>query len=82
MGGLNPPKKDGRDVLAEIKGDGDLMRIPVVILTTSQAEEDVFKTHDPHANCFITKPVDLQQFIDVVRSLEEFWPTVVKLRPQ
>ncbi len=76
---LNLPKKDGREVLAEIKAQDDLKRIPVVVLTTSRDEEDVLKTYDLHANCFITKPVDLQQFIDVVRSVEEFWLTVVKL---
>ena len=79
---LNLPKKDGREVLADIKAHDDLRRIPVVILTTSKDEEDVLKTYDLHANCFITKPVDLQQFIDVVRSVEEFWLTVVKLPPQ
>lgn len=76
---LNLPKKDGREVLAEIKADDDLKRIPVVVLTTSQAEEDIFKTYNLHANCFITKPVDLDQFITVVRSIEDFWFTVVKL---
>ena len=79
---LNLPKKDGREVLAEIKADEDLKRIPVVILTTSKDEGDVLKTYDLHANCFITKPVDLQRFIDVVRSVEEFWLPVVKLPPQ
>ena len=76
---LNLPKKDGREVLAEIKADSDLKRIPVVVLTTSKAEEDVFKAYDLHANCYITKPVDLDQFITVVRSVEEFWFTIVKL---
>lgn len=78
---LNLPKKDGREVLADIKAHDDLRRIPVVILTTSKDEEDVLKTYDLHANCFITKPVDLQQFIDVVKSIEQFWLTVVKLPP-
>lgn len=78
---LNLPKKDGREVLAEIKADSDLKRIPVVVLTTSKAEEDVFKAYDLHANCYITKPVDLDQFITVVRSIEEFWFTIVKLPP-
>ncbi|KAF5431897.1 two-component system, unclassified family, response regulator [Candidatus Methanophagaceae archaeon] len=78
---LNLPKKDGRDVLAEIKTDSNLKRIPVVVLTTSKAEEDVFKAYDLHANCYITKPVDLDQFITVVRSIEEFWFTIVKLPP-
>ncbi len=76
---LNLPKKDGREVLAEIKADSNLKRIPVVVLTTSKAEEDVFKAYDLHANCYITKPVDLDQFITVVRSIEEFWFTIVKL---
>ncbi len=76
---LNLPKKDGRAVLAEIKADESLRRIPVVILTTSQAEEDILKTYNLHANCFVTKPVDLEQFIKVVRSIEDFWLTVVKL---
>lgn len=76
---LNLPKKDGREVLAEIKADSRLRRIPVVVLTTSSAEEDILKTYDLHANCYITKPVDLDQFIRVVKSVEEFWVTVVKL---
>lgn len=76
---LNLPKKDGRAVLAEIKADEHLRRIPVVILTTSQAEEDILKTYNLHANCFVTKPVDLEQFIKVVRSIEDFWLTVVRL---
>ena len=76
---LNLPKKDGREVLREIKSDGDLKRIPVVILTTSQAEEDIFRSYDLHANCYITKPVDFDRFIEVVKSIEEFWFTIVKL---
>ena len=76
---LNLPKKDGREVLGEIKADERLKRIPVVILTTSQAEEDILKTYELHANCYITKPVNLEQFIKVVRSIEEFWLTVVRL---
>lgn len=76
---LNLPKKDGREVLAEIKADPKLRRIPVVILTTSSAEEDILKTYDLHANCYVTKPVDLGQFIRVVQSIEDFWFTVVKL---
>jgi chemotaxis family two-component system response regulator Rcp1 len=76
---LNLPRKDGREVLAEIKDDDDLKCIPVVVLTTSQAEEDVARTYDLHANCYITKPVDLEQFLNVVRSIEEFWLSVVKL---
>jgi CheY-like chemotaxis protein len=76
---LNLPKKDGLEVLAEIKADQDLKRMPVIILTTSQAEEDILRTSDLHANCFITKPVDLEQFIKVVESLKEFWLTIVTL---
>jgi CheY-like chemotaxis protein len=79
---LNLPKKDGREVLREIKTDREMGRIPVVVLTTSQAEEDVLKTYDLHANCFITKPVDLEQFIKVVQSIEFFWLTIVKLPPE
>ena len=76
---LNLPKKDGRQVLAEIKGDAMLRSIPVVILTTSKAEEDIVKTYDLHANCYITKPVDLEQFLSVVKAIEDFWLCVVKL---
>ena len=76
---LNLPKKDGRDVLAEIKADENTRRIPVVILTTSRAEEDILRTYDLHANCFITKPVDMDQFINVVKYIEDFWFTIVKL---
>jgi len=76
---LNLPKKDGREVLAEIKADEKLRRIPVVILTTSRAEEDILRTYNLHANCYITKPVDLDQFIRVVRSISEFWFEVVRL---
>ena len=76
---LNMPKKDGREVLAEIKEDDDLKCIPVVILTVSKAEEDVLKAYDLHANCFITKPIDLSQFMKVVKSIEDFWLTIVKL---
>lgn len=76
---LNLPKKDGREVLQEIKADSDLQRIPVVILTTSKAEEDVLKTYALHANCYVTKPVDLEQFIRVVQSIDNFWLTVVTL---
>jgi len=78
---LNLPKKDGREVLAEIKVDDQLRRIPVVILTTSSAEVDILKSYDLHANCYITKPVDLDQFGHVVRSLESFWFKTVKLPP-
>ena len=76
---LNLPKKDGREVLAEIKADPDLKNIPVVVLTTSSAEQDIVKSYDLHANCYITKPVDLDQFIRVIRSIEDFWLTIVKL---
>ena len=79
---LNLPKKDGRQVLAEMKGDQDLKRIPVVVLTTSQAEQDVLKAYDLHANCYIIKPVDLEKFLAVVRSLEDFWLTIVRLPPR
>lgn len=76
---LNLPKMDGRQVLAEMKGDADLRRIPVVVLTTSKAEQDVMKSYDLHANSYITKPVDFDQFIQMVRSIETFWLTVVTL---
>ena len=76
---LNIPRKDGREVLAEIKGDPDLKRIPVVILTTSKAEEDIVKTYDLNANCYITKPVEFDKFLSVVKTIDEFWLTVVKL---
>jgi two-component system response regulator len=79
---LNLPKKDGREVLMEIKSDDDLKRIPVVILTTSSAEEDILRTYNLHANCYITKPVDLEQFINLVQSIENFWLTIVKLPPE
>jgi two-component system, chemotaxis family, response regulator Rcp1 len=76
---LNLPKKDGRELLAEIKNHPDLKRIPVVILTTSKAEEDIIKTYNLHANCYITKPLDLKQFMKVIKSIEEFWLTIVVL---
>jgi CheY-like chemotaxis protein len=76
---LNLPKKDGREVLSEIKNDDDLKRIPVVILTTSKAEEDVLRSYQLHANCYVTKPVDLEKFIGVVQSIDMFWLTVVTL---
>jgi CheY-like chemotaxis protein len=79
---LNLPKKSGIEVLAEIKSDADLKRIPVVILTTSGAEQDVVKSYNLHANCYITKPVDLEQFVTVVRSIDDFWLTVVRLPPE
>lgn len=78
---LNLPRKDGREVLAEIKQDPQLKRIPVVILTTSQAEQDIIKTYELYANCYICKPVDLDQFLTVARLIEDFWLTVVKLPP-
>ena len=76
---LNLPKKDGREVLAEMKADPALRRIPVIILTTSSAELDILGAYDLHANCYITKPVDLDQFTKVVRSIEDFWLSIVKL---
>lgn len=79
---LNLPKKNGCEVLAEIKQDSDLKRIPVVILTTSQADEDVLKSYNLHANCYIVKPVDLDQFIQVVQSIEDFWLSIIKLPPR
>ena len=78
---LNLPKRDGREVLAEIKADPDLKRIPVVVVTTSQAEEDIVKSYDLHANCYVTKPLDLEQFTKVVKSIEDFWLAIVKLPP-
>jgi two-component system, chemotaxis family, response regulator Rcp1 len=78
---LNLPKKDGREVLAEVKADDALKAIPVVVLTTSQAEQDIVRSYELHANCYITKPVDLDQFMTVVRSVESFWLTVVQLPP-
>jgi len=76
---LNLPKKDGRQVLSEIKADADLAQIPVVVLTTSQAEEDILRAYQLHANCYITKPVDFNQFLRIVATIEEFWLTIVKL---
>ena len=78
---LNLPKKNGREVLTEIKQDINLKQIPVVILTVSKAEEDISKTYELHANCFITKPVDMDQFVKVVKSIEDFWFYIVKLPP-
>ena len=78
---LNLPKKDGREVLAVIKRDAELKQIPVVVLTTSKAEEDVLKSYELHANCYVTKPVDLEKFIQVVQSIDRFWLTVVTLPP-
>jgi chemotaxis family two-component system response regulator Rcp1 len=76
---LNLPRKDGREVLKEIKSNDNLKRIPVVILTISSEEEDVLRSYNLHANCYITKPIDLQQFLKVVKSIEEFWLTIVRL---
>ena len=76
---LNLPKIDGRQVLSEIKSDPALMRIPVVVLTTSAADSDIQTTYGSHANCYITKPVDMERFVDIVKLLEEFWFTIVKL---
>ncbi len=76
---LNLPRKDGREVLAEIKGDSELSTIPVVVLTTSHAEEDVLRSYQLHANAYVTKPVDFERFIEVVRQIDEFFVTVVKL---
>ncbi len=78
---LNMPKKGGLEVLAEMKADPDLRRIPVVILTTSRSDEDALKSYDLHANCYITKPADMGQFIMVVKSVEDFWFTIVRLPP-
>jgi len=76
---LNLPKKDGREVLATIKSDGDLKRIPVVVLTTSKEEEDVLRAYNLAANCYITKPVEFDQFMKVIRMIEDFWLTIVAL---
>lgn len=76
---LNLPRKDGRSVLAEIKTDENLKRIPVVILTTSSDEQDIYRAYNLHANCYITKPIDFTQFMKVVQSIEDFWLTIVKL---
>jgi CheY-like chemotaxis protein len=76
---LNLPKKDGREVLSEIKKDDTLKLIPVIVLTTSDAELDIKRVYEHHANCYITKPVDFNQFINVIRSIENFWLTIVKL---
>ncbi len=76
---LNLPRKDGREVLSEIKGDENLRQIPIVILTTSKAEADVLRSYHLHANCYVTKPVDLGKFIDVVKAIDAFWLTVVTL---
>ncbi len=76
---LNLPRKDGREVLAEIKADPRLRQIPVVVLTTSAAEEDILRSYDLHANCYVTKPVQFEQFVTIVKSIEDFWLTIVTL---
>lgn len=78
---LNLPRRDGREVLAAIKNDSTLCAIPVVVLTTSRAEQDIVQAYQLHANCYITKPIDLDQFIRVIQAIEDFWLTIVKLAP-
>ena len=78
---LNLPRMDGREVLVEIKGDEDLKRIPVVVLTSSNDEADILRSYDLNANCYVTKPVDLEQFVSIVQSIENFWISVVSLCP-
>ncbi|MBM4463804.1 MAG: response regulator [Chloroflexi bacterium] len=79
---LNLPRKSGREVLAEIKSDASLRRIPVVVVTVSRDEEDILKAYDLYANCYITKPIDFNQFIKITKSIEEFWLEIVKLPPK
>ena len=79
---LNLPRKSGREVLSEIKNDEDLKRIPVVVLTVSRDEEDILKSYDNHANCYITKPLDFSQFMEITKSIEQFWLTIVMLPPK
>ena len=76
---LNLPKKNGREVLEEIKADDELKRIPVIVMTTSKAEQDIYRAYNLNANCYVTKPVDLDEFLNVVRSIEDFWLTIVTL---
>jgi chemotaxis family two-component system response regulator Rcp1 len=76
---LNLPRKSGREVLAEIKSDASLRRIPVVVVTVSRDEEDIIKAYDLHANCYVTKPIDFNQFVKITKSIEEFWLEIVKL---
>ncbi len=76
---LNLPRRDGRQVLAEVKGDEDLRRIPVVVLTTSEAEEDILRSYDLHANAYVTKPVDFERFVQVIQQIDEFFISVVRL---
>ncbi|MCY3957372.1 MAG: response regulator [Chloroflexi bacterium] len=79
---LNLPRKDGREVLQDLKCDPDLHRIPVVVLTSSEAEQDILRTYDLYANAYVTKPVDLEQFMRVVSSIQDFWLNIVKLPPE
>lgn len=79
---LNLPRKDGREVLDEIKQDPELKTIPVIILTTSRSEQDIIKTYESHANCYISKPVDLEEFLQVVRSINDFWLSIAQLPPK
>jgi CheY-like chemotaxis protein len=79
---LNLPRRDGRQVLEEIKSDPDLRRIPVVVLTTSQADEDILRSYQLHANAYVTKPVDFERFVNVVKQIDEFFVSVVKLPPR
>lgn len=79
---LNLPRKDGREVLAEVKADPELRRIPTIVLTTSRAETDIVKSYDLHANCYVVKPVDLDKFFDLIRSFEKFWLSSVTLSPK
>jgi two-component system, chemotaxis family, response regulator Rcp1 len=79
---LNLPKKDGRAVLAEIKADEELMHIPVIVLTTSEAEQDILRSYQLHANCYITKPVDMEQFMKVIKYVEGYWFSIVRLPPR
>ncbi|WP_436928864.1 response regulator [Halosimplex halobium] len=79
---LNMPRKDGRDVLEEIKTDDDLRRIPIVVMTSSEAEEDIVQSYDLHANAYLTKPIDFDGFLDIVERIEDFWLTVVRMPPE
>jgi len=79
---LNLPRKSGREVLSEIKNDEELKRVPVVVLTVSRDEEDILKSYDNHANCYITKPLDFSQFMEITKSIEQFWLTIVMLPPK
>lgn len=79
---LNLPKKDGRAVLAEIKADEELKHIPVIVLTTSEAEQDILRSYQLHANCYITKPVDMEQFMKVIKYVEGYWFSIVRLPPR